>query len=144
MSRQFDFHPSRRLAGLLSAAHGAALAVLPALALPAWAALLMAAVLVFSLLYFLRGHAWLRSPSSCIGLTQDGDGGILLLTRDGSRIPCCILPDSVVTPALTVLNIRVEGARGTRGIVILSDSMDAGAFRRLRVWLRHGGDQAAR
>ncbi len=141
MPRQFEFRPSRRLAALLIAAHGAALAVLPLLALPFWAALVLALLLVLSLLHLVRRDAWLTLPSSCIGLTQEDDGRILLLRRDGSRVPCRILRDSVVTPSLTVLNVRPEGAYLARGAVILSDRMEKEPFRRLRVWLKQG-DQA--
>ncbi len=80
-------------------------------------------------------------PSSCIGLAQEDDGRILLLRRDGGRLPCRILRDSVVTPSLTVLNVLPEGAHLARGLVILPDRMDKEPFRRLRVWLKQG-DQA--
>jgi toxin CptA len=142
LPRQFEFHPSYRLAGLLIVAHAAAVAILPVLALPAWAVSMLMTLLLFSLLYFLRRDAWLRLPSSCIGLAQQDAGSILLIRRDGARVPCQILHDSLVTPSLTVLNVLPKGSRVARGLVILPDSMEAEPFRRLRVWLRRG-DQAA-
>lgn len=122
-------------------AHGGAIAILPFLALSLGGALALALLLLLSLLHFLRRDALLNLPSSWIGLTQEEDGRILLLRRDGGRVPCGILRDSVITPLLTVLNVRPEGDYLARGVVIFPDRMDRESFRRLRVWLKHG-DQA--
>jgi toxin CptA len=48
------------------------------------------------------------------------------------------LRDSLVTPYLTVLNVLPQGARFSRSVVILPDSLDAESFRQLRVWLKWG------
>lgn len=141
MPRQFEFQPSRLLAAGLAVAHGGAIAMLPLLALPLWWALVLASLLLLSLLHFLRRDALLNLPSSWVGLTQEDDGRILLLRRDGVRVPCRILRDSLITPFLTVLNVRIEGDYLARGMVILPDRMEREPFRRLRVWLKLG-DQA--
>lgn len=126
---------------MLVAAHSAALAVL-ALALPLWAKLAFAALLLFSLLYYLRRDAWLSLPASCIGLVLEGEG-VVLLRRDGVRLSCGILQDSLVTPYLTVLNVLPQGARFARSVVILPDSLEAESFRQLRVWLKWKNQEAA-
>lgn len=136
MQQYFEFHPSRYLTAMLVAAHCAVLAVLAAI-LPLWAALAAGALLLFSLSYYLGRDAWLRLPSSCAGLVLDGDG-VILHRRDGVKLPGKILHDSLVTPALTVLNVLPHGARFARGVVILPDSLEAESFRQLRVWLRWG------
>lgn len=140
MAQRVEFFPSRRLAVILLAAHGLALYALAAV-LPLWAGVACAALILTSLAYYLARDAWLRLDASCIGLVTDAEGVVMLL-RDGTQLPCQVLADSVVTPALVVLNVRPRGARSARSIVILPDSLDTETFRRLRVWLRWGGGVA--
>ncbi len=118
--------------------HGMAAAIVLLLDLPwEWKSASLAAVLA-SLLYYLLRDAWLRLPSSCIGLLlgEQGEGSTMLLRRDGRQVPCRILPASVVTPYLTVLIILAEGVRFKRTLVILPDSLKVELFRQLRVWLK--------
>jgi hypothetical protein len=138
LQQHFEFQPSRFLVILLVAMHGMAVAIVLLLDLPwEWKSVLLTAILA-SWLYYLLRDARLRLPSSCIGLLlgDQGEGGTMLLRRDGRQVPCRILPASVVTPYLTVLIILVEGARFKRTLVILPDSLNAGLFRQLRVWLK--------
>lgn len=121
---------------MLIAAHGAVLGAL-LFALPLWAGLALALLLLCSLLYYLLRDAWLGLPTSCIGLIQEGEGAVLL-RRDGTRLSCAILQDSLVMPYLTVLNVLPPESRFARSVVILADSMEAESFRQLRVWLRWG------
>jgi toxin CptA len=136
MRRRLAFSPSRYLAAILAAAHGLALFALVAV-LPAWAAVASGGVILASLAYYLLRDAWLRLNASCVGLAMDGDG-VEMSLRDGTRVAGVILRDSVVTPALVVLNIRPQAVRAARSIVILPDSLDAESFRELRVWLKWG------
>jgi toxin CptA len=136
LQQHFEFQPSRYLVILLAAMHGMAAAIVLLLNLPwEWKSALLAAVLA-SMLYYLLRDALLRLPSSCIGLFLGEQGGITLLRRDGRQVPCRILPASVVTPRLTVLNILAEGDCFKRTLVILPDSLKAELFRQLRVWLK--------
>lgn len=121
---------------MLAAAHGGVLAML-LFTLPPWAGLALAALLLTGLFYYLLRDAWLRLPASCIGLVLEGDGAVLLM-RDGVRLTCEILRDSLVTPYLTVLNVLPQGARFARSVVVLPDSLDAEQFRQLRVRLKWG------
>lgn len=141
MGQRVEFSPSRRLALILLAVHGLALYALAAV-LPLWAGVACAALMLASLAYYLARDAWLRLGASCIGLVTDAEGVVMLL-RDGTQLPCRVLADSLVTPALVVLNVRPRAGRGARSVVILPDSLDAEAFRRLRVWLRWGERAAA-
>jgi len=117
------------------------LALLPLAPPPLWSKLALAVLLLSSLLYYLRRDAWLQLPASCIGLVLEGDGAILL-RRDGVRLPCEILHDSLVMPYLTVLNVLPQGARFARSVVVLPDSLEAESFRQLRVWLKWGTQAA--
>jgi toxin CptA len=135
MQRQFELQPSRYLAAMLIAAHGITLAALFPLGLPVWATL--AFLLLINLGYQLRQAAWLSSQSASVALTLDGDQ-IILTTRDGEQLAGRIVRDSLVTSHLTVLNVLPQGARFSRSVVILPDSLDAESFRQLRVWLKWG------
>ena len=136
MRRRVAFSPSRYLAVLLASIHALALVSL-ALVLPAWAAAASGGLMLASLAYYLLRDGWLRLGISCIGLALDEDG-VEMFLRDGRCVPGVVLPDSLVTPLLVVLNIRLHGGRGTRSVLILPDSLDAESFRELRVWLRWG------
>lgn len=137
MQRQFNFQPSIYLAIALVAIHGAAMAALLSLALPFWAQV----VLVFSLLSGLMHHLWrnagLSAPSSNVSLMMDGDR-IVLTSRNGEQVAGKLMPDSLITPLLTVLNVLPQDAHWVRSIIILPDSLDAESFRLLRVCLKWG------
>ena len=138
MRQTVEFSPSRYLAAILIAAHVIALsALLPAL--PPWAGVALAVLVLLSLLHYLLRDAWLRLPHSCTGLALE-DEGVVLIRRDGARLPCRILPGGLVAPGLTVLNLKPHGARTARSVVILPDSLDKESFRQLRVWLKWGSD----
>lgn len=142
MNRQLELTPSRYLAAMLLMAHGLFLAALPQLALPIWSKLALAGLVLCSMFYYLRRDAWLRAPDSCVGMRLQGDE-VELLLRDGRRVPGRLLHDTLVTPWLTVLNLKLAGQHAVRSTVILPDSLAADAFRELRVWLKWGA-QAVR
>ncbi len=136
MQQRVEFSASRYLAAILIAAHALALFAL-AVVLPPWAGAASAVLILASLAYYLLRDAWLKLGSSCTGLVTDEEGAVISL-RDGTRLPCLVLNDSLVTPLLTVLNLRPRGSRAVRSVVILPDSLEAEAFRQLRVWLKWG------
>jgi toxin CptA len=137
MQRQFKLQPSHYLAAMLIAAHGATLAALFPLAFPIWAKTALAFFVLLSLGYHLWREAWLFAPSASVALLLEGDQ-VVLSTRGGEQLTGQILRDSLVTPYLTVLNVLPQGARFSRSVVILPDSLDAESFRQLRVWLKWG------
>lgn len=142
MQSKFQLHPSRYLAVVLLAAHGAAYAALLPLTLPVWAKAALAPVLLFSLVYHLRRDAWLSAPSATVALLLQGDQ-IVLTTRAGAELAGTVSRNSLVMPVLTVLNILPQGARFARSVIILPDSLDAESFRQLRVGLKWGDKSAA-
>lgn len=137
MPQQFKLQPSPYLATMLIAAHGATLAALFPLDFPIWAKTALAFFVLLSLGYHLRREAWLSAPSANVALMLEGDQ-IVLTTHAGEQLAGQILRDSLVTPYLTVLNVLPEGARFTRSVVILPDSLNAESFRQLRVRLKWG------
>lgn len=146
--------PSRRLAAMLSVAHFAAIGLLWPLILPVSAKLAGSAMLVVSLVFYLRRYALLRSPDSVMNIELSEEMICTLETRRGDRIVCTLLGSSFVAPYLTLLELkplkRQESTKlpppsgrpkrrrrfFARSIVILPDGIDAEQFRQLRVLLR--------
>ena len=137
MQRQFNFQPSPYLALALIAMHSAAMLSLWVLALPLWAHLTLALLLLASLLHHLRRDAWLSAPSSWVSLWLEGDR-IELTARNGQKIAGKIMPDSLISPLLSVLKILPQDAHRARCAIILPDSLDDDSFRQLRVNLMWG------
>jgi toxin CptA len=137
MQRQFNLQPSIYFTIALVASHGVALAVLVPLALPLWARILLALLVLISLLYHVWHDAWLLALSSNKTLLLDGDM-ILLVARNGDQMTARVLVDSLVTPYITVLNVLPQGSYLARSVIILPDSLNTESFRQLRVWLRWG------
>lgn len=137
MQRQFNLQPSIYFTIALVASHGVALAVLVPLALPLWAKILLALLVIISLLYHVWHDAWLLALSSNKTLLLDGDM-VQLVARNGDQVTARVLADSLVTPYITVLNVLPQGSNLARSVIILPDSLDAESFRQLRVWLSWG------
>jgi len=126
--------PSWMLAGWLTLAHGGVMAALWPVDLPLWARLALMFLLLVNGLYLLWREAGRRAADACVGLSCEPDR-LRLTLRDGRVLSAQLLGDSVVTPGLTIIRYRAEGARCSRSLVILPDSCDAESFRQLRVWL---------
>lgn len=140
MNQHFQFRPSPYLAAALGLGHGAVLAALPLLALPAWAVAALSLAICSSLAYHWLRDAWLRLPDSC---TEASFGDEALLTlRSGKQLRGRLADDALVTPYLTVLTITLDDPRGARSLVVLPDSLDAEAFRQLRLGLKWGNQSA--
>jgi toxin CptA len=155
--------PSIRLAIILGIAHFTAIGLLWPLSLPVAARLAGSAILVSSLILYLRHHVARRSPRSVFGFELTDDMTCILETKEGN-IACAILGSTFVAPYLTVLELKPlesqeesagssgaaqKGSRGWRGgwwrnrrkraprsLVILPDAIDTEIFRQLRVLLR--------
>ena len=76
----------------------------------------------------------LRARWSGVELRPDGTAAVV--DRQGRWSEARILGSSFVSPALTILNLTVAGARLPRSLVVAPDALPAAEFRRLRVWLR--------
>ncbi|BBP05349.1 hypothetical protein TPL01_15240 [Sulfuriferula plumbiphila] len=126
-------HSSRRLMAVLIAMHGmAGLAVwwaLPAGWMRVAGITVLAASLACSVVQQSRRHF--------TGLELDHDG-TFRLRRDDAWQTARLL-DAFVTPALTVLRLRLENG-DTVALTLLPDSLAGDDFRRLRVSLKWGAD----
>jgi toxin CptA len=132
--------PSRRLMWALSSAHVAAMVMVLVVPLPMWAQAGAMALLAVSLIHSLRRHASLSAADAIVALSLHGDDA-MLFRRDGREVAGRLLGNSTVTPYLSILNVRPQGARWSRSVVIVPDGLDAEMFRQLRVWLRWGMPQ---
>jgi hypothetical protein len=96
--------------------------------------------------YHLVLDAQLRFQHSCVAFRLEGAGDVVLILRNGRHLPCRLSADCLVTPFLVILNTVLNGQRGGRSLLILTDSMGAERFRRLRVALKWSdmADQTAR
>ena len=128
--------PSRILAAMLGVAHVTAFAVITIVTLPAWAKVLAGSIIAASCAWSICHAGLLRTAHAIIELVIGEGGRVSCRDRTGTWREARILGSSFVAPWLTVLNLRVEGLRLARHVVILPDNVDADTFRRLRVLLR--------
>jgi toxin CptA len=133
--------PSVRLGVYLCAVHGAALAVLPPLPLPAAPRVALALVLIGSLAYSLWAQVLRRVPWSVVGATW-GSRGIEARLRSGRSRSMRLSGSSYIGFGLVILNLR-DGPLHRRTLVLTADSIDSDVLRRLRVRLRLIGTAAA-
>ncbi|TXH12560.1 MAG: hypothetical protein E6R00_11855 [Gammaproteobacteria bacterium] len=81
--------------------------------------------------------AWrVLRPPPFVALCLRKDDQLDLLLGDGQRISATVAPGTAVFPGLIVLRARDREGTGRRTLVLLPDSVAAGEFRRLRLWLR--------
>lgn len=131
--------PSRWLAGLLAGMHGFAAAMCWLAPLPQWLAVVLMPLLVASAWHTLRRDALRSQPNSPVAVRFHADGRCAFKVRGETWYQAALLGSSYVSPYLTVLNLRPEGGRFARHLVILPDAVNAEDFRRLRVWLKWCG-----
>jgi toxin CptA len=133
---RIDLRRSRQLALLLGAVHAAALGLGFAAGLPWWVNLLLAVAVAVSAAHTIALHAWHSLHASLVALELSDECQLKVQDHRGEWRNAELLPSTFVTPRLTVLNLRFDGARLARHIIIVPDRVDAEAFRRLRVLLR--------
>ena len=134
-----DLRPSRQLALVLGLAHTAAAGtcLLPELPLPVCSALLVG--LAASCVHSVRGRALLLAAGSVTGLKMEQGGRLWVRTAGEGWSTATLLDSTFVNPWLTVVSVATGGRRRAHHAVILTDSMAAEDFRKLRVWLRWRG-----
>ena len=131
-----SLRPSRILAATLVLAHGAAIAMIVMAGMAPWLDALAIAALVASLVFSVRQSALLRATDAVIGLEITSDDKFSIQTRRGGWIECEVLGSTYVISFLAILNLKRTDSGKITHAVILPDSLDAGEFRKLRVWLR--------
>lgn len=131
----FNLYPSRLLFVLMLIVYSLAIFICFVIFKPIWLSLLLSALLICALVYYVCRDVALLLPSSYIKLRAEGDS-MILVTRNGNEITAQLARDSLVTSALTILNLLPTGLQRVRSVVILPDSMDKEAFREIRVQLK--------
>lgn len=137
LQRHYKLRPSRYLSLFISIA---------CLFLLGVAYILPLGILVYSVLnsfilavgvFAFFSKARLNLTDSCVAFRLEDEMGISLILRDGSHQAGKLVAGGVILPFMVLIDVRLEHG-GHRSLVLLSDSMDADSFRRLRVLLRWG------
>lgn len=131
-------HPSRIFLALLLGAYLVAILVIFILPVAAWARYTLACLLLSWLTASLLRDVLLILPSSWVAMRLD-DAQIVLFCRNGKELTGRVLPGSLVTPLLTVLNVSLQGTRFDKSLILFPDSLDQQRFREMRVQLKWGG-----
>jgi len=133
---QVDLRPSARLAAILVVACISALLLFLIVPVVWWVKLVGGVGIVVASVWHLQRHAWRSVPEAWVGLRWSAESGWQAWRLDGEATGIAILPDSMVTSVLSVIRFRCEGQRWSQAIVLLADSAEPEALRRLRVQLR--------
>lgn len=137
LQRHYKLRPSRYLSLFISIACLLSFGV---------AYILPLGILVYSVLnsfilavgvFAFFSKARLNLTDSCVAFRLEDEMGISLILRDGSHQAGKLVAGGVILPFMVLIDVRLEHG-GHRSLVLLSDSMDADSFRRLRVLLRWG------
>ncbi len=125
--------PSISLAAILATAHLGAIFLV--FVLPISVRLPLVMLLAFSMAYSILRYALIKLPESIVSLKLE-EKSCTYSMRGGSEKNCAFHGSTYVSPYLTVLNLKEEGRRLMKSVVILPDAIDREEFRQLRVWLR--------
>ncbi len=128
--------PSKQLAVMLIVMHCAAALILWFLAVSINVKLAGLLLLVVSLYFYLSHAVRLSFAHSAVLLEFSDKTGCKLNTASGRVINCTVLGSTFVSSYLTVLILQPEHCWFTRSVIIMSDTVEAEEFRRLRVLLR--------
>lgn len=133
--------PSRILLVLLTCAALFFSAMLFLVPLPSALRLAILFLILAATIYFSLRDALLKLTWSFTSLNINAQNQLQLVRKNGKRLEVSVQENTVVTPYLTVLNCQLNEAvflqrLFTHHVLILPDTADAEAYRRLRVWLR--------
>lgn len=120
---------------LLLLFHAIVATVVSMTVMPLAARLAMLMLILLSLIYYLARDVLLLFPDSWCEIAFD-QGGVSVVTRDGSSLSGQVANNTTVSPYFAVLCIRPEEHRLPVSRAIFPDALDAGAFRELSVHLR--------
>ena len=133
---QLALKPSRLLSFLLAIVSLVASVLLICLPFGFWWKVGLISIILLLSAYSIALSALLLLPWSCHYLTLNKDSEIELTQKNGKKFLIKVLPTSLVTPQLTVINLRAKSQFWTSSIVILADSALEGEARLWRVWLK--------
>ena len=127
---------SRSLAGVLVAAHLAAVAVVWLTLSKWWLLWPLTMVIVVSLADVLAVHALRTARRAVIRVDLGADAAVSLHFRNMLPATGHLLGSSFVSSRLVVLRVALANRHRPLSIVIAAGSLPPQDFRRLRVWLR--------
>lgn len=113
-------------------------------AIPSTLRYLSLALIWLATIYVLIRDSLLLFPWSPVGLHINAKNELKVMRKDGRILgDLSVKQDSVVTPLLTIIHYRASSMTWQHRLfgpclIILPDSAEAEAFRRLRVWLLWG------
>ena len=120
---------------LLLLFHAIVATVVSMTVMPLAARLAILMLILLSLIYYLARAVLLLFPDSWREIAFD-QGGVSVVTRDGSSLFGQVANNTTVSPYFAVLRVRVEGYRLPVFRTIFPDALGTGAFRELSVHLR--------
>lgn len=128
--------PSRRAAAWIVAVAAASLAAALGPQAPGAVKAVVACAIGIAAVHSCLRHGFGRGAGVVRRVSVDLPGRVQVAFADGRHLSGRLADDSFVAPWLTVVRWVPDGARLSRAIVIVPDSVDTEAFRRLRVLLR--------
>ena len=128
--------PSARLALGLCAVHCAAAGALWLAPVPVAAQAALSIAIAASFAFYLARDAALRTGDAIVALEIREEGEVSLRTRRGEWLECELLGSSFVSSRLTIVNLRPQGRRRLRHVILVPGNVDDQDFRRLRTWMR--------
>jgi len=131
-------YPSRIFLALLLGAYSLAILVVFILPVAAWIHYTLACLLLSWLTGYVLRDVLLILPSSWVAMRLEEEK-VVLFCRNGKELTGRILPGSLVTPLLTILNVSLPAKRFARNVILFPDSLDQQRFREMRVQLKWGG-----
>lgn len=137
------FKPSYYLLAILAGMGLGCLLILLLVPMPVLMKLALMLLVLCSTAYNIFKYALLRLPGSCLQLRMTADSQCFVTLEDGTETEVQIQPHSFVASYLTIINYKQPGKFWQQHAVILPDSLDAEAFRMLRVNLRWGYREGA-
>lgn len=132
MLDRFVIKPSRYFVSLLFALHALALVSLWFTNLPVPLQPGLSLLVLLSLLYHLDRQAGKQSWQA-FSLDKLR---VVVATRNGEELAGSILKQTVVTPCVVLLCVKLDGRRLAVSRILFPDALQADAFRELRVRLR--------
>lgn len=142
---QVDFKPSSLLIALILCFTVMTCLMVMLVDLAWYWQIIMIVTLVCGAAYEISIHGLLNLPWSVMKLTVNAKHELHIVRKDGQRVSAQVEVSSVVTPYLTILQLRTVSApgqekvwRNRQTVIVLPENVEKEAYRQLRVWIRWG------
>jgi len=133
---------SKPILGLLASVSMVCCWILLTLPIALYFRLVIIALILVSSAYFILRDALLLLPSSWQTLEVDSKGELSISNKKGQKFEPTLAESTFIHANLTILNFKRNGFRlALSPIILFSNTENADALRRLRVWLRWFGHQ---